>query len=175
MRKLFRLISYCVLFCIAVFFAAIAFWFFGGLWWLQTSVFPPHKPSNMPLNSIWIDAPPLPISWHYGWWFGCDIDKVKEANHCTLFASRDPLNGWPKDSIVYSGSYLSCRTRNAVPAAELKLRAPKDSMKMWIQRPGSSYEDRSAPAGFLRNGDVLIPDDSLSKCDEVLAIASQLR
>jgi hypothetical protein len=123
----------------------------------------------MPSNAIWIDAPALPISWHHGWWFGCDIDQNDKTNHCILVAAADPLNGGPQqDRIVYSGSYLPCKASMPIPVTQLELKPPRDSFNMWIQRPGSPYEDRSAPIGLLISGDILVPADSLSKCDEEL-------
>jgi hypothetical protein len=62
----------------AIIIAAPLFWIEGGCGWLQTKVFPPTRPRFMPLNSVWIDAPPLPISWHRGWWFGCGLSSSRD-------------------------------------------------------------------------------------------------
>jgi hypothetical protein len=69
---------------VALLIALPVFWVSGGVTWLQTKVFPPRRPKDMPLNSVWINAPSLPISWHHGWWFGCEITQSGAANYCRL-------------------------------------------------------------------------------------------
>src|SRR5882762_10031459 len=76
------------------------FWTFGGIYWLETRVFPPKRLANMPESSVWIDAPALPISWHHGWWFGCEMSSSGTANYCRLVMA----NG----EEVYAGEYLPC-------------------------------------------------------------------
>jgi hypothetical protein len=56
----------------------------GGIRWLDTKVFPPRRPKDMPRNDVWIDAPALPISWHHGWWFGYDTPSSGTAGYCRL-------------------------------------------------------------------------------------------
>ena len=77
------------------------FWLAGGIRWLETKAFPPGRPRFMPVNSVWIDAPSLPISWHYGWWFGCGVSDLGQSNYCRLMK----VNG----GLVYGSNYLSCR------------------------------------------------------------------
>ncbi|HZQ19210.1 MAG TPA: hypothetical protein VFA90_10835 [Terriglobales bacterium] len=36
--------------------ALAVFWLFGGVRWLDTKVFPPRRPKNMPEDAIWIDG-----------------------------------------------------------------------------------------------------------------------
>src|SRR5579864_6748513 len=86
------------------------FWFAGGVRWLDTKVFPPRRPKDMPPNAVWIDAPALPISWQHGWWFGCETPLSGIANYCRLVMA----NG----SEVYAGEYLSCE--NGSPVAMSK-------------------------------------------------------
>src|SRR5215469_12669863 len=64
------------------------FWFAGGIRWLDTKVFPPRRPKDMPQNAVWIDAPALTISWHHGWWFGCDVAHSGDANRCRLVMAK---------------------------------------------------------------------------------------
>jgi hypothetical protein len=99
-------------------FAAVAvaltfFWLFGGVRWLETTVFPPTRPRSMPQNAIWIDAPALPISWHHGWWFGCVAPSSGTANQCRLVTS----NG----EEVYAGGYLLCSSKSPLLASEIHL------------------------------------------------------
>ena len=38
------------------------FWLEGGVRWLDTKVFPPRRPKDMPQNAVWIDAPII-VDW----------------------------------------------------------------------------------------------------------------
>src|SRR5437763_10008013 len=67
------------------------FWLLGGIRWLDTQIFPPRRPKNMPQNAVWIDAPALPFSWHHGWWFGCDTPSSGTANYCRLVMAALPF------------------------------------------------------------------------------------
>src|SRR5215472_16680419 len=99
------------------------FWFAGGITWLDTRVFPPRRPKDMPKNAVWINAPALPISWHHGWWFGCEMASSQTSNYCRLV--RNDGNE------VYGGDYLPCRTSAAIPENEIHLVPPRDSAEMW--------------------------------------------
>ena len=85
--------------------AVLLFWLAGGVRWLDTKAFPPRRPQDMPQNAVWIDAPPLPISWHHGWWFGCDLAPSGTANYCRLVMA----NG----KEVYAGEYLPCKSEDS--------------------------------------------------------------
>jgi hypothetical protein len=132
------------------------FWFAGGIRWLDTTVFPPRRPKDMPQNAIWIDAPALPISWHRGWWFGCDTSSTGMANYCRLAMA----NG----SDVYAGEYLPCEDKSPLPPSKINLVPPPDQVGMWI---ADKRLKELAPIGALRKGDLLVPAAVLDRCDEL--------
>ena len=132
------------------------FWFAGGIRWLDTKVFPPRRPKDMPDNAVWIDAPALPISWHHGWWFGCDTPSSATANYCRLVMA----NG----TEVYAGEYLDCKDRSPVPISKINLIPPPNQVGMWIADKRLSM---LAPIGALREGDLLLPIAVLDRCDEL--------
>jgi len=145
-----------VLLGLAVIAAALPiFWFAGGIRWLDTKVFPPRRPKDMPQNAVWIDAPALTISWHHGWWFGCDVAHSGDANRCRLVMANDQE--------VYAGEYLPCQTKTPLPVSTNELTAPPHSGAIWIadRRLG-----KLAPVGVLRNGDLLLPVAVLDRCEE---------
>jgi hypothetical protein len=150
------LLAFVALIC----FGAI-FWLGGGIHWLDKNVFPPRRPAFMPTNSVWIDAPPLPISWHHGWWFGCGMTDGNGSNYCRLV-----LDG----HTIYDGEYASCRTRRAVAEDVLKLVSPRDSGDMWL-----FGENVDGVAGFTQDSDVLLPVSALSKCEAVVARVTKTR
>jgi hypothetical protein len=132
------------------------FWVEGGCYWLQTRVFPPRRPRFMPLNSIWIEAPSLPISWHRGGWFGCRLSPSGSANYCRLVGANGKL--------AYGSEYLSCATRSPIAEADVHLIPPPDSGEVWLFREGSQ-----GVVGFLAGGDILMPVAVTDKCAEVKA------
>ena len=138
---------------IYVFIAALAFWLVGGLYWLQ-KVVPPRRPRFMPTNSVWIDAPPLPISWHHGWWFGCNLASSGTTDYCRLIRGDGEQ--------VYAGEYLPCDTHVAIAESNIHLVPPADSMEMWLFR----WHDNGV-IGFLSDGDLLLPASLKDKCSEV--------
>jgi hypothetical protein len=126
------------------------------LWWgAQPSV----RPKDMPANSIWVDAPALPFSWHHGWWLGCWIDADGHSNRCRLWGAA------LKNPIVFEGQYISCETHSAAVLSELKLKVPSNSMQMWV---GVSTAEGTAPAVFLQNGKHLVPVQAPHGCEELL-------
>jgi hypothetical protein len=125
------------------------------LWWGGQ---PSARPKDMPANSIWVDAPALPFSWHHGWWFGCWIDSDGHSNRCRLWGA-----GLQKP-IVFEGQYVSCETHSPVAAEELRLKAPPDSMQMWV---GVATREISGPAAFLENDKHLVPVESPHGCEEL--------
>ena len=134
------------------------FWLGGGVSWLDTTVFPPRRPKDMPQNAIWIDAPALPISWHHGWWFGCDTPSSGTANYCRLVM--------PNGTKVYGGEYLPCENRSPVPVSKINLVPPPNQVGMWI---ADKRMRELAPIGALRDGDLLLPIAVLDRCDELKA------
>jgi|SRR4051812_37593251 hypothetical protein len=132
------------------------FWMLGGIRWLDTQVFPPRRPKNMPQNAVWIDAPALPISWHHGWWFGCDTPSSSTANYCRLVMA----NG----EEVYAGGYLPCDSRSPLPMSKIDLVPPPEKVGMWIV---DKRLTRLVPIGALRDGDLLLPVVVLDRCDEL--------
>lgn len=135
--------------------AMFMFWMFGGIRWLETKVFPPQRPHFMPLNSIWIDGLPLPISWHHGWWFGCSQSPSGTTNYCRLVVA----NG----AEVYAGEYLPCSSRSPIQEASIRL-VPPDAQDLWLFRRGID-----APLGFLEGGDLLVPVAVWSECESIKA------
>jgi hypothetical protein len=135
---------------------AVLFWVEGWVPWLEKEVFLPRRPSFMPTNSVWIDAPPLPLSWHHGWWLGCGVSASGATNYCRLVEDGHTIE---------AGDYLSCRTRAAVPEQALKLIAPPGgSQDMWLfdlQLGGI--------VAFTKDGAVLLPAGAMAKCDAVRA------
>jgi hypothetical protein len=101
----------------------------------------------------------LPFSWHHGWWLGCWIDGDGHSDRCKLWGAG------LKNPVVFDGQYVSCETHFAVAADELKLKAPSDSMQMWVGVPS---EERLAPAIFLQNGEHLVPIEATHGCEELM-------
>ena len=134
--------------------AVFAFWIFGGVYFLN-KVIPPRRPRFMPKDSVWIDAPPLPISWHHGWWFGCNMASSGTTDYCRLIRNAD-------DGEVYGGEYLPCRTPAALPEDKIRLVPPKDSSEMWL-----FHWRNEGVVGFLADGDLLLPASMNNKCEEV--------
>ncbi len=130
-------------------------WMTGGISWLDTNVFPPRRPKDMPQNAVWINAPALPISWHHGWWFGCDVTQSGEANYCRLVMA----NGQE----VYAGKYLPCGSKTPLPVSTKELVAPPHSSAIWI---ADKRLNTLAPVGALRNGDLLLPAAVLDRCEK---------
>jgi hypothetical protein len=131
------------------------FWMGGGFRWLDTKVFPPRRPKDMPQNSVWIDAPSLPISWHHGWWFGCDVAQSGTANYCRFVMA----NG----EEVYAGEYLPCESKTPLPLSTKELVAPPHSGAIWI---ADQRLKALAPVGAMRNGDLLLPVAVLDRCEK---------
>ncbi len=148
------------LFGIAALFVALLvalplFWMSGGISWLDTKVFPPRLPKGMPQNSVWIDAPALPISWHRGWWFGCEVAQSGAANYCR-FVEADGEQ-------VYAGEYLPCESKIPLPVSTRELVAPPHSGAIWI---ADKRLNTLAPVGALRDGDLLLPVAVLDRCEK---------
>jgi hypothetical protein len=131
------------------------FWLAGGIRWLDTKVFPPRRPKDMPENAVWIDAPPLPISWHHGSWFGCDLAPSGTVNHCRLVMTSGEE--------VYAGEYLPCKSKVPLPVSTKELVPPPDNVEKWI---ADKRLKTLAPVGALKNGDLLLPVDVLDRCDK---------
>jgi len=152
-----------VLFGLAAFSVALLivlplFWISGGIRWLDTKVFPPRLPKNMPQNSVWVDAPALPISWHNGWWFGCDVAPSGEENYCRLVMASGEE--------VYGGEYLPCGSKTPLPVSAEELVPPPHSGAIWI---ADTRLDKLAPVGALRDGNLLLPVAVLDRCDKFKA------
>jgi hypothetical protein len=138
----------------AIILAAPLFWVEGGCGWLQTKVFPPRRLGFMPANSVWIEAPSLPISWHHGWWFGCGLSPSGTANYCRLTDANGPL--------VYGGEYMSCGSRSPIAESDIRLLPPPPGGNMWLFAEGSE-----GVVGFLADGDLLLPVSSIDKCGQM--------
>jgi hypothetical protein len=114
-----------------------------------------RRPADMPVDSVWIDAPAVPFAYYHGWWFGCWIDRDGKSNRCRLWG------GGLKQPVVYEGLYVSCQTKKPVPLKELTLIPPKDSMYMWVGDNGIS-----APIAFLTKGNFLTPVEVPDGCEQ---------
>jgi hypothetical protein len=123
-------------------------------WW---GAEPAARPKSMPVESVWIEAPTLPFSWHHGWWFGCWIDTDGKSDICQLWGSG------MKDPVVFEGQYVSCEDHFPISTHELKLKAPPDSFQMWV-----SVSSGIAPAAFLQNGKHLVPVGSPHGCQQLI-------
>lgn len=143
---------------VAIVVALPLFWLFGGIRWLDTQVFPPQRPKNMPENSVWIEAPALPVSWHHGWWFGCDMSSSGTTHYCRLVAAEGQE--------VCAGEYLPCGGKSPVPLSSMGLVPTPHSIGMWI---ADKRLAALAPIGVLRSGDILLPVVVLDRCDKFKA------
>ena len=114
-----------------------------------------RRPSDMPRNSIWIEAPAVPFGFYRGWWLGCWIDSDHISNRCRFWSSGGL-------GVVYEGRYISCDNKSPVRADELQL-SPQAEVN-WV---GYSQGDVFAPAVDLWNGKVLVPSAAPRACEEL--------
>jgi hypothetical protein len=130
------------------------FWIEGGCYWLQTRVIPPRRPRFMPLNSIWIEFPSLPVSWHRGAWFGCGLSHSGTANYCRLVGTDGEL--------VYGGEYLSCATHSPIAEKDIHLVPPRSTGEAWL------FTERSkGVVGLLADGEIMLPVTDIEHCAEI--------
>ena len=116
------------------------------------TAFQARRPKDMPLTSIWIDAPAVPFAFYRGWWQGCWVEPDGTANHCRLYGpSLDP-------PVVYEGRFMPCGEDSPVQPTELKLRTPPDHSDMWIFPRFVVY---------LRDGRILVPVENLQDCPKI--------
>lgn len=153
--RLSRLLFLFAALFVALLVALPLFWVSGGVTWLDTKVFPPRRPTDMPANSVWVDAPSLPISWHRGWWFGCEVAQSGAANYCRFVNANGEQ--------VYAGEYLPCGAKTPLPASTKELVPPPRNEAIWI---ADKRLNTLAPVGALRNGDLLLPVAVLDRCDK---------
>ena len=132
------------------------FWLAGGVRWLDTRVFPARRPRLMPMNSVWIDAPAVPISWHHGWWFGCGVSDIGSSNYCRLVK--------PNGELVYGNNYVSCRDHLPMAEKNMRLISPPNDVSMWLFGEGDD-----GVIGFLADGSILLPVSMQGKCNQVKA------
>jgi hypothetical protein len=135
---------------------------------LEIGIFSPKSPSSLPKDAIWINAPLIPLAFAHGWWLGCEMQGATDV--CTLIGHNDRFNGGDgKNSLVSSGSYLSCTSMKPLETSEIALRQPPASANMWIiHDDAASKSFDMAPAAFLRNGDVLVPTNGTADCSRLL-------
>jgi hypothetical protein len=133
---------------------------------LEIGPFSPKQPEFLPKSTIWIDAPPLPLTYAHGWWLGCEqLDS--SSDRCTLVGHNDRFSGGDGGNhIVYEGTYVSCRTKGSVDIDKVRLKIPDDSLNMWL---GGDHPDTMAPAAFLQDGDILVPVTYISECSRLFA------
>ncbi len=136
---------------------------------LEIGIFSPKRPSSLPSNAIWIDAPPLPFTAAHGWWLGCEKQDAN-FDRCVLVGHNDRASGGDgQNSIVSSEPYLSCKTLGPLDTRDIVLKQPKDSTTMWITKVDSNTPGIGmAPAAFLKNNDVLVPATEISQCSKFL-------
>jgi hypothetical protein len=77
---------------------------------------------------------------------------------------RCRLWGAEQKQIVLEGQYVSCETHSPVTRDELRLKAPPDSMQMWVDVASEEIID---PATFLQNDKYLVPVDSTRGCEQL--------
>jgi hypothetical protein len=114
--------------------------------------FEARRPRQMPLSSIWIDAPAVPFGFYHGWWEDCWMETDQQANHCQLY--RPGLH----PPVVYEGRYVSCDGKGPIPLNELKLRAPAQAEEMWIFQRF---------VVFLNDGRLLVPVENIQDCAKI--------
>jgi hypothetical protein len=114
--------------------------------------FQARRPKDMPLTSIWIDAPAVPFGFYHGWWQGCWVEPDGTANHCRLYGPG------LHPPIVYEGRFMPCSGNTPIQPAELKLRTPPDSVDMWIF-PGFVV--------LLQDGRMLVPVENMQDCPKI--------
>jgi hypothetical protein len=129
-----------------LFVALPLFWIEGGCNWLATSVFPPRRSRFMRVNSVWIEAPTLPISWHHGWWLGAECRPPQTPT--TVASLGRMVRGCSAANI------LPCDSHVRLEESKIRLLPPKDSFDMWLSGEGNeggnwiSSRWKSAPASF---------------------------
>lgn len=64
--------------------------------------------------------------------------------------------------LVYGSEYLSCSSRSPIDEINIHLVPPPRGVGMWLFGEGSN-----GVAGFLANGDVLLPVSAINKCGQV--------
>lgn len=127
--------------------------YIGG--WYAKTAWNARRPSDMPADSVWIDAPAVPFVYYHGGWFGCWIDRDGKSNRCRLWDGNSDQPLW------YEGLYVSCETKLPVPANELHVISPKDWGYMWV---GDGHGN-DAPVALLANGKVLTPVEIPQGCE----------
>lgn len=135
---------------------------------LEIDEFAPKRPSGLPPDTIWINAPPLPLTFAHGWWLGCER-RDEQVDRCILIRHNDRMSGGNGDNSLESdASYVSCRTSAPLEPQKLILIPPPTSFNMWLGYKDSREQWVSVPAVFLQNHDILVPPSLLSKCSTLL-------
>ena len=126
----------------------------------HASLSPPRRPRHMAKNSVWIDAPALPISWHHGWWFGCDISSSGTTNYCRLVGADGKQ--------INAGEYLPCGRGSPIPESSMLLVPPPPrSFGMWL---ADNRLSSLSPIGYLSDGDILLPAAAIDRCRELTRV-----
>lgn len=108
-------------------------------------------PKDMPKNSIWIDAPRVPLGFYHGWWQGCWAEMNGRTTQCKTWG--------PRVGTVYTGEYGAC-DGHPVSFAELSLDSRRSDM-WWTS---SARMNRLLPVAVLQNGRKLVPKDAPDAC-----------
>jgi hypothetical protein len=134
---------------------------------LEVGIFSPKHPPSLPADTIWIDAPPLPLTFAHGWWFGCE-KRGANFDRCILIGHNDRASGGDGGNRVVSDeSYLSCKTQMPLETGAIRLRPPATSENMWINEYDSNKKwIDMAPVAFLQNGDILRPASEIYQCSK---------
>lgn len=127
---------------LGLFLLVLAGGFFGAHWW---SRIPPKRPANVASNAVFLWAPhvglPAP---RRGWWLSCRYEANRD--YCRL----SDIHGNAK----YDGEFITYGTKTAVPGSNLTIDPQKSvDHKVWV---GNTL----VPLVYLRNGDILIPQES---------------
>jgi len=127
---------------------------------LALAAYRARRPSDMPVTSVWIDAPAVPFGFYRGWWLGCWVDTDQQADRCRLYS------GSLHPPVVYEGRYVPCEGKSPVPLTELKLKPPADSSDMWLF---------TRMIVFLEDGRLLVPVENAGECEMIRQRLSKSR
>jgi hypothetical protein len=129
---------------------ALFLFFFVCVPWYQA-----RRPSHLPANSIWIDAPHVPLGFNRGWWQGCWVSVSSRNIHCELWGAGGL-------GTVYAGEYVPCDGLALPLPADLVLKEPRD---LWAA--SQIARKRLLPVVLLRNGRFMGPTEAPDTCVEI--------
>lgn len=111
---------------------------------------PPKRPTNLPRDAVWVDAPATPFEMSYrGMWLACwRLEGI--GVQCAM----TDWDGTPK----YGDLYLpSDDPKRPVPDGDLHLKNNMTWTDVWAGFVDDSHEGHEIPAIYLENGTILLP------------------